>query len=266
MNQLTHGKPVREQNISRIKVFLRSAYFKTALNTAIGEKPKDIDVQECSPKVLSVVLRFIYGISLPVNLDVEDAKQLLLIADLYLMEDLKQAVIVIMAKQLTDDNIQEISKMAEKFTAPKLMETCADFIISKHGYPDEGLIAEVPQLATLCFKKQNEKLEIANLVLGTDLSRASFKKREDFNSNLEHKNYIAANLKTGMLVACKEEFGSILSKFNPKVEKGSVGSVTGFVTLDASVYAQVKWHGKGGLESRSVSLLDLDIIAPEVKI
>ena len=268
MNQLTHGKPVREQNISRIKVFLRSAYFKTALNTAIGEKPKDIDVQECSPKVLSVVLRFIYGISLPVNLDVEDAKQVLLMADLYLMEDLKEAVIVIMAKQLTDDNIQEISKMAEKFTAPKLMDTCADFIISNYGYPDEGLIAEVPQLATLCFKKQNEKLKIANLVLGTDL-KANFKKREDFISDLEYKDYVAANLKIGMLVACNEEFGSILSKFNPKVGKGSVGSVTGLVTHDDSVSALVKWHGKGGLETKSVSLLNLDIIAEvitEVKI
>ena len=136
-----------------MKVFLRSAYFKTALNTAIGEKPKDIDVQECTPKVLSVVLRFIYGISLPVNLDVEDAKQLVLMADLYLMEDLKETVAPILAKQLTKDNILKFSKIAEKFTAPKLMETCADFIISKYGqgHPDEGLIAEVDQLAILCF-------------------------------------------------------------------------------------------------------------------
>ena len=77
---------------SRIKVFPRSAYFKTKLNTDIGEKPKDVDVQECTPKVLSVVLRFIYGISLPKDLGVEDAKQLVLMADLYLMEDLKEAV------------------------------------------------------------------------------------------------------------------------------------------------------------------------------
>ena len=247
-----------------MKVFLRSAYFKTALNTAIGEKPKDIDVQECTPKVLSVVLRFIYGISLPVNLDVEDAKQLVLMADLYLMEDLKETVAPILAKQLTKDNILKFSKIAEKFTAPKLMETCADFIISNIGDP-EVLFAEVPQLATLCFEKQDEKLEIANLVLGTDL-KANFKKRKDFNSYLEYKDYVAANLKTGMLVACNKEFGDHLSRFDPKVDKGSVGSVTGFVTHDASVSAQVKWHGKGGLESRSVSLLDLDIVAPEVKI
>ena len=245
-----------------MKVFLRSAYFKTALNTAIGEKPKDIDVQECTPKVLSVVLRFIYGISLPVNLDVEDAKQLVLMADLYLMEDLKETVAPILAKQLTKDNILEFSRMA--VLAPKLMETCADFIISNIGDP-EVLFAEVPQLATLCFEKQDEKLEIANLVLGTDL-KANFKKRKDFNSDLEYKDYVAANLKTGMLVACNTEFGNHLSRFDPKVDKSSVGSVTGFVTHDASVSAQVKWHGKGGLESRSVSLLDLDIIAPEVKI
>ena len=175
-----------------MKVFLRSAYFKTALNTAIGEKPKDIDVQECTPKVLSVVLRFIYGISLPVNLDVEDAKQLVLMADLYLMEDLKETVAPILAKQLTKDNILEFSRMA--VLAPKLMETCADFIISNTGDP-EVLFAEVPQLATLCFEKQDEKLEIANLVLGTDL-KANFKKRKDFNSYLEYKDYVAANLKT----------------------------------------------------------------------
>ena len=180
------------KNISRIKVFPRSAYFKTKLNTDIGEKPKDVDVQECTPKVLSVVLRFIYGISLPKDLGVEDTKQLVLMADLYLMEDLKEAVAAIMAKLLTHFNILEISKMAEKFTVPKLMETCADYVISKFGFPDEELIVEVPQLATSCFKKLDEKLKIANLALGTDLS-LNFKKWEDFNSDLEHSSYYSIN-------------------------------------------------------------------------
>ena len=151
-----------------------------------------LEVKECSPEVLSITIKFIYGIGLPENLGVEDAKNLLTIADLYIMEDLKEAVAPVLGAQLDKDNILEISKMAEKFTAPKLMEICVNFIVSNITDPDE-IFAGMPQIADLCWKKQLKKLEIANVPcwkkqlneleianVARDL-KINFKKGEDFH-------------------------------------------------------------------------------------
>ena len=81
-----------------IEIILRSPYFKTALNTDVGSNNQssrkrtkgiqNLEVKECSPEVLSITIKFIYGIALPEDLEVEDAKNLLTIADLYLMGEI----------------------------------------------------------------------------------------------------------------------------------------------------------------------------------
>ena len=53
---------------------LRSEYFKTALNTDVGDQKNDIEVQECSPHVLTTVIDFMYGISIPEEFSSDDAK------------------------------------------------------------------------------------------------------------------------------------------------------------------------------------------------
>ena len=107
---------------------LRSKYFKTALNTEVGDQKNVIEVQECSLHVLAMVIDLMYGIGIPKEFSSDDAKSLLTMADLYLMEDLKDAVAPLLAKHLSTDNILETTKMAEKFTAENLMEMCSDFI------------------------------------------------------------------------------------------------------------------------------------------
>ena len=51
-------------------------------------------------------------------------------ADLYLMDDLKDAVASHMTPQLDKDNIMDICHLAEKYTARKLKEMCNDFIVT----------------------------------------------------------------------------------------------------------------------------------------
>ena len=87
--------------LDKIIVPTRSEYFKTALNTAVGDQKKVVDVQECSPAVLATAVDFIYGISIPEDIDSDDAKSLFIMADLYLMEDLKMALTPLLEKQLT---------------------------------------------------------------------------------------------------------------------------------------------------------------------
>ena len=137
--------------MDKIIVPTRSEYFKTALNTAVGDQKKVVDVQECSPAVLATAVDFIYGISLPEDIDSNDAKSLFIMADLYLMEDLKMALTPFLEKQLTKDNILEISMMAEKYSNQKLMDICSDFILTNKTDLIGELFSALPSLAESCF-------------------------------------------------------------------------------------------------------------------
>ena len=176
------------------------------------------------------------------------------------MEDLKEAVAPVLGAQLDKDNILEISKMAKKFAAPKLMEVCVDFIVSNITDPDE-IFAGMPQIAALCFKKQLKKLEIVNMALETDL-KINFKKRKDFRYDVEYKDYLMKNLKSGMLVTNKKTLNE--GGFDKEVKEGSIGRILSSDTDGASVKWFVKpYSGSHGVELKSsISLLDLDICAP----
>ena len=160
---------------------LRSEYFKTALNTEVGGGQKRlIAVEECSYIVLSAIIDFMYGINLPDDFSMEDMYSLLAMADLYLMEGLKDAVAPLFGKHLKTDNVQDTSRLAEKHGALKLKDVCCDFIL-----------ANIDQL------------------LGVNLAELDhFKKRNDFSSD-EHyipdevySQYVKANIKPNMLVRC----------------------------------------------------------------
>jgi len=107
-----------------------SPYFKTSLNTAVGENNKVFSVEECSPRVLTTVIDFMYGIDIPEQILDDDAEMVLAMADLYLMEDLKEAVALHLGKDLAAGKILERSTLAEKYGAEKLKEMCCDFILS----------------------------------------------------------------------------------------------------------------------------------------
>merc|ERR550519_353691 len=122
----------------------RSEYFKTALNTSVGNNNKVLKVDECSPHVLATAVDFIYGIGIPGDFGSEDAKSLLAMADLYLMEDLKNAVgSLIATKHTNKDNILEVSQMAEKYSAQKLKELCCEFIFQNLKTLDEKVLMEL---------------------------------------------------------------------------------------------------------------------------
>ena len=199
------------QSIMELKVLYgRSKYFKTALSTDVGNQNKVIKVEECSADVLATVIDFMYGISVPEDLSNDDAKSLLTMADLYLMDDLKDALASLLAKQLSKDNILEMIRMAEKFTAQRLMELCCDFIHANIGDLDNSnnaldeLFPAMPMVAKLCFQRQLNKMDVMNEVLGVNLA-TSFKKRKDFQSDLEYKFYMMSNMKPKMLVLCNKD-------------------------------------------------------------
>ena len=177
---------------------LRSEYFKTALDTAVGEKKKFIEVTECNHNVLATIIDYIYGTEIPDDLNLNDLKCLLGMADLYIMEDLKVAVSSSIGKRLTSLNLLEMLQLGEKYTAQKLKEVCTDFLISNEN-----------------------RGSLANKILGADLD-TPFKKRIDFKSDEEYRVYLMATLKPNMIVKTlrasplagpfhEESFGRVVS-------------------------------------------------------
>merc|ERR1719153_1109424 len=114
----------------------RSEYFKTKLTTLVGDLNKVVRVEECTSFVLEVVIDFMYDIKLSDELSYEDLKTVLAMADLYMMEDLKDAAGSLISDwhlAIANDNILEISKVADKYTAKKLQKRCCEFIFDNHA-------------------------------------------------------------------------------------------------------------------------------------
>ena len=253
-----------------MKVSTRSEYFKTALNTDVGNGIKDkvIEVQECSILVLATVVDFMYGISIPEELSNDDAKGLLTMADLYLMEDLKDAVAPHLAKQLSKDNILETTNMAEKYSAEKLMDICTDFLHANIGDLDktnvlDELFLSMPLVAKSCFHKQQRNVDIVSKVLGVTLTN-TFKKRSDFKSRFEYKDYMMKNMKPDMLVVCNKAspWKRINMRDKVNVKEGTVGLV---ISHDINGAVVRWWSSSDGLFYPAVgSFLHLDLFTSPI--
>ena len=152
-----------------------------------------------------------YDIKIPAELGFEDAKALLAMADLYMMENLKDAAGSLIAdRHLAKANILEISKVADKYTATKLRERCCEFIFSNHASLDKKVLTELykslPNLGEMAWQEMVGKgrpvegaADILKYVLGIDLTK-KFKRRRDFQSEDEYIMYVMANIEPNMLV------------------------------------------------------------------
>ena len=249
--------------LDKIIVPTRSEYFKTALSTAVGDQKKVVDVQECSPAVLAMAIDFIYGISIPEDIDSDDAKSLFIMADLYLMEDLKMALTPLLEKQLTKDNILEISMMAEKYSNQKLMDICSDFILTNKTDLIGELFSALPSLAESCYEQQQNMINFANKVLGVNLA-TRFKKRMDFNSDLEYKDYLVHNMEPGMLVLCNKSSNWKPASGFPRSSAFRRGTVGRVISHDLIRGPVIRWSTDP--YPRVGSFLDLDLATEKIKI
>ena len=102
----------------------RSEFFKTALETDVGEKKKELNinsiVEECSPEVLACVVDFMYGKDFSV--DFAHSQCLLKIADVFLMDDLKAVASSLLSQCLNLINVEEVAKLAQAYREPRLLE------------------------------------------------------------------------------------------------------------------------------------------------
>ena len=171
----------------------------------MGERKNTIDVQECSYDVLCTIINFMYGIALPEVNSCEDLCTLLAMADLYLMEGLKDAVAPFLAKLLTMNNILEVSTMAEQHAAVKLQELCCHFILSSIGSLGtslmDALCKAMPFLGQASLRRQAIASKFPNL---NNYQMAFFKGRSDFSSDVDYQIYVKANIKPNMIVRYRD--------------------------------------------------------------
>ena len=264
---------------SDIMSILRSVYFKTALNTAVGENRKVVDVQECSAHVLGTVIDFMYGIDMPEDITYDDAKSLLGMADLYLMEDLKDVMAPHLAKQLREANVLEKSQLAEKYGAKRLKEICCDFVLANLDNINKAMLDELSQtLAPLLGKRALESLkesgvakpwlrnniEVANDLLGFNISTFEpYKTRKDFQSMDEYKRYMTTHLKPKMLVR-SNNLQATWTHVNHGGEFEVAEKTFGRVVACPSEGPVVKWPLQRENKSTAMrgSYIDLDILTP----
>ena len=223
-------------------------------------------MDECSPRVLATAVDFIYGIEIPEDFSSEDAKSLLAMADLYLMEDLKDAVgsLIATKQMINKDYILEVSKMAEKYSAQKLKELCYEFIFQNLKTLDKKLLMELYETLPMLGKKvwleliagkPQNSVDIANRVLGVNLTEP-FKKRGDFQSDDDYKGFLMTRMQPNMLVLCNK-----LSLWGGyPANEGTIGRVLSFDMQGPTV----KWSNGSTTSSGSGSFLDLDLLTAPI--
>ena len=90
------------------------------------KKEKKIELKDCSAEALIKAVDFMYGINVPEGFT--RYINLLHLADLFMMENLKEVVVERLARNLSKENYLSISEIAEMYNATRLAEHCAHFV------------------------------------------------------------------------------------------------------------------------------------------
>ena len=133
----------------------RSEYFEKALSEGwLEENEKKIELEECSVEALQVAVNFIYGINIPE--DFKEYGELLHLAELFMMDNLKEVVEERLSKALTKSNYLEIGQFAELYSITSLITRCGHFVFEEIGDGDEVNWEEMAKLpkVTAAFGKK----------------------------------------------------------------------------------------------------------------
>jgi len=108
----------------------RSKYFAAMLEKDNIRETKEgfVKIEGFSAEVVLAMLKFIYSGKIDVGMDAQSVKELLIIADKYQMDDLKEVCDCRLSELLTSENVCDMFVTAETFGAKKLKLRVIDFI------------------------------------------------------------------------------------------------------------------------------------------
>ena len=222
--------------------FHRSEFFEMALSGEWTEKKeKKMVLKDCSAEALKVAVNFIYGISVPEFFT--QYGDLLHLAELFQMENLKEVVVERLAKNLSKENYLETSKFAELYNATRLIEQCAHFVheeMSDSDKIDWKKMGKLPSVMAAFGKKAMErKSEYAQCVLFKPLKE----KREDFASKDLYGEFVLksvhgsghGNSGAGSMVRLLDDIG--------RLKVGHLGNVVTVYKYENRAALGVHFHG-----------------------
>ena len=132
----------------------QSPYFEAVVKRwTQGEK--EINVESCDAEVLTMVIDFMYGISLDkkkVGADPQMQEGLLELSRRLLMNDLKVEVEKVILHTFSKDSYEQICDLAEDYESQVLAEQCASYIVNRRIEPDWKKIEKQPYIGA-CFVK-----------------------------------------------------------------------------------------------------------------
>jgi len=134
-------------------LFARCPYFKAMFQSGLSESnAREIKINEASYEAFKIMLEFLYAGNTNVSLDA--APEVLMLADKYVIPELKNACEYKLFKMNIQDNVFELFKLSEILSVPLIEEACLDFIISNWD-----LIAESTEFQSLDIKIKERVLK-----------------------------------------------------------------------------------------------------------
>jgi len=136
-----------------------SDYFRNIMASDwIKKDKKSIDIKERQSALLATDVDFLYGVEVPA--EVEDLQGLLSLADMLLMEELREVAGRRLGEQVTAENCIEMSQLAETYRSASLATACARIVVSQGG---EGVgwraIEELPSVMAMALAKVATKVK-----------------------------------------------------------------------------------------------------------
>ena len=175
----------------------RSEYFEMALSRDwLEKKEKKMELKDCSAEALHVAVNFMYGVNIPE--DFKEHAELLHLAELFMMDNLKEVIEERLAQALTKANYLEISQIAELYSNTSLITKCGHFVFEEFGDGAEINWEEMGKLpkVMIAFGKRAMK--------GKEDMKV-FKKREDFATDELYGDYVWQNVRKGSVVRMRRD-------------------------------------------------------------
>ena len=134
----------------------RSAYFEAALSKEWMERNSGgMELKDCSCEALEVAVDFMYLQPIPNGFS--DNIELLHLADMLMMDDLKEETAARLARILSEANYLVISQAAEVYHAESLISECAEFVLEKVVNANWEEMGKLPKVMAEFGKKVQEE-------------------------------------------------------------------------------------------------------------
>ena len=175
------------------------------------KKEKKMELKDCSAEALNVAVNFMYGINIPE--DFTQHGELLHLADLFMMDKLKEVVVDRLTEALTTANYLETCQIAEVYNTTKLINHCVQFVYGEMCDSDEVNWKEMGKLPMVmaAFGKCAMRGKMDSVSL------KALKKREDFESRKLYEDFVSQSVQKGSIVRLLEDHGEF--------KKGHLGMV-----------------------------------------